>query len=478
MTGNRIMNVLAKDLKKQTELVERMASRTDRFRQCFHLMPVTGWLNDPNGLCMFQGVFHAFFQYSPFDAQGGVKLWGHCTSENMVDWKQEGAALYPDSPFDCHGVYSGNVLVEDGRMHLYYTGNVKLDGDYDYIHTGRESNTVLTISEDGKTFGPKKVLMQNCDYPEFVTCHVRDPRVWKEGDRYYMIQGARTKEDQGTALLFVSSDKENWTYSGQITTREKFGCMWECPEYLKIGRRKVLSASVQGLTGGEWKNRNVYQSGYFFVEGDFPGDCQLSEYYLWDYGFDFYAPQSFRTEDGRMIQIGWMGMPDCPQHINKTLADNWQHCFTFPREITQRDGMLLQNPVRELREKKEPVCMVTGNLHKEGIRTFEVDTEHIIDSAFRAVLAGELVLEYRDGFFRMYFLHTEKEAVSGGRDMRCTKLPELTDVKILADVSSVEVFLNGGEAVFSTRYYPDTYCVEIQAPGADIQFWNICHTKL
>lgn len=478
MTGNRIMNVLAKDLKKQTELVERMASRTDRFRQCFHLMPVTGWLNDPNGLCMFQGVFHAFFQYSPFDAQGGVKLWGHCTSENMVDWKQEGAALYPDSPFDCHGVYSGNVLVEDGRMYLYYTGNVKLDGDYDYIHTGRESNTVLTISEDGKTFGPKKVLMQNCDYPEFVTCHVRDPKVWKEGDRYYMIQGARTKEDQGTALLFVSSDKENWTYSGQITTREKFGCMWECPEYLKIGRRKVLSASVQGLTGGEWKNRNVYQSGYFFVEGDFPGDCQLSEYYLWDYGFDFYAPQSFRTEDGRMIQIGWMGMPDCPQHINKTLEDNWQHCFTFPREITQRDGMLLQNPVRELREKKEPVCMVTGNLHKEGIRTFEVDTEHIIDSAFRAVLAGELVLEYRDGFFRMYFLHTEKEAVSGGRDMRCTKLPELTDVKILADVSSVEVFLNGGEAVFSTRYYPDTYCVEIQAPGADIQFWNICHTKL
>ncbi len=478
MTGNRIMNVLAKDLKKQTELVERMASRTDRFRQCFHLMPVTGWLNDPNGLCMFQGVFHAFFQYSPFDAQGGVKLWGHCTSENMVDWKQEGAALYPDSPFDCHGVYSGNVLVEDGRMYLYYTGNVKLDGDYDYIHTGRESNTVLTVSEDGKTFGPKKVLMQNHDYPEFVTCHVRDPKVWKEGDRYYMIQGARTKGDQGTALLFVSSDKENWTYSGQITTREKFGCMWECPEYLEIGRRKVLSASVQGLTGGEWKNRNVYQSGYFFVEGDFPGDCQLSEYHLWDYGFDFYAPQSFRTEDGRMIQIGWMGMPDCPQHINKTLADNWQHCFTFPREITQRDGMLLQNPVRELREKKEPVCMVTGNLHKEGIRTFEVDTEHIMASAFRAVLAGELVLEYRDGFFRMYFLHTEKEAVSGGRGMRCTKLLELTDVKILADVSSVEVFLNGGEAVFSTRYYPDTYCVEIQAPGADIQFWNICHTKL
>ena len=398
---------------------------------------------------------------------------GHCTSENMVDWKQEGAALYTDSPFDCHGVYSGNVLVEDGRMYLYYTGNVKLDGDYDYIHTGRESNTVLTISEDGKTFGPKKVLMQNCDYPEFVTCHVRDPRVWKEGDRYYMIQGARTKEDQGTALLFVSSDKENWTYSGQITTREKFGCMWECPEYLKIGRRKVLSASVQGLTGGEWKNRNVYQSGYFFVEGDFTGDCQLSEYYLWDYGFDFYAPQSFRTEDGRMIQIGWMGMPDCPEHTNHTLADGWQHCFTFPREITEKDGILLQNPVRELEEKKELVCTVRDRLRMVQVRTFEVDAAQITEAGFRAVLAEELVLEYREGCFRMYFLHTDKEDVSGGRSMRCAELPKLREVKILADVSSVEVFLNGGEAVFSTRYYPNTYRAEVEAPGAELRFWNI-----
>ena len=364
------MNVLAKDLKKQTELVEQMASGTDRFRQHFHLMPVTGWLNDPNGLCVFQGVCHAFYQYSPFDAEGGLKLWGHCTSENMIDWRQEGAALYPDTPFDCHGVYSGNAFVEDGRMYLYYTGNVKLDGDYDYIHAGREGNTVLTVSEDGKTFSPKKLLMRNGDYPESVTCHVRDPKVWKKGDRYYMIQGARTKEDQGAALLFVSSDKEKWTYFRQITTRETFGYMWECPEYVEIGGKKVLSASVQGLTGEEWKNKNVYQSGYFYVEGDLLGEYQLSEYHLWDYGFDFYAPQSFRTEDDRLIQIGWMGMPDCPEHTNHTLADGWQHCFTFPREITEKDGILLQNPVRELEEKKELVCTVRDRLRMVQVRTF------------------------------------------------------------------------------------------------------------
>ena len=467
------MNVLAKKKKKQTELVEQMASGTDRFRQHFHLMPVTGWLNDPNGLCVFQGVCHAFYQYSPFDAEGGLKLWGHCTSENMIDWRQEGAALYPDTPFDCHGVYSGNAFVEDGRMYLYYTGNVKLDGDYDYIHAGREGNTVLTVSEDGKTFSPKKLLMRNGDYPESVTCHVRDPKVWKKGDRYYMIQGARTKEDQGAALLFVSSDKEKWTYFRQITTRETFSYMWECPEYVEIGGKKVLSASVQGLTGEEWKNKNVYQSGYFYVEGDLLGEYQLSEYHLWDYGFDFYAPQSFRTEDDRLIQIGWMGMPDCPEHTNHTLADGWQHCFTFPREITEKDGILLQNPVRELEEKKELVCTVRDRLRMVQVRTFEVDAAQITEAGFRAVLAEELVLEYREGCFRMYFLHTDKEDVSGGRSMRCAELPKLREVKILADVSSVEVFLNGGEAVFSTRYYPNTYRAEVEAPGAELRFWNI-----
>lgn len=46
--------------------------------------------------------------------------------------------------------------------------------------------------------------MRNVDYPSDLTCHVRDPKVWKDGDTYYMIQGARTKEDVGQALIFES----------------------------------------------------------------------------------------------------------------------------------------------------------------------------------------------------------------------------------------------------------------------------------
>src|SRR5699024_1929329 len=113
------------------------------------------------------------------------------------------------------------------------------------------------------------------------------------------------------------------------------------------------SASVQGLKGGVWDERNVYQSGYFQVEGDILGEYRLSEYRLWDYGFDYYAPQSFESEDGRRIQIGWMGMPDCDEYTNPTVKDGWQHCFTFPREIFVEDGKVRQRPVRELEGREQ-----------------------------------------------------------------------------------------------------------------------------
>lgn len=113
--------------------------------------------------------------------------------------------------------------------------------------------------------------------------------------------------------------------------------MWECPDYFETEGRKILSTSVQGLEGGVWDARNVYQSGYFLVEGDILSEYVLSDYELWDYGFDYYAPQSFESEDGRRIHISWMGMPDCEEYTNLTLEDGWQHCFTFPREVHVKD---------------------------------------------------------------------------------------------------------------------------------------------
>ena len=466
------MNALTRDLIKLTDIAETQGAEKEEkllFREHFHLMPPVGWLNDPNGLCQFEGVYHAFFQYSPFDAEGGVKMWGHYISDNMLDWKYQGVALYPDQPFDCHGVYSGSALVEDGKMYLYYTGNVKLeDGEYDYIRTGREGNTVLVSSEDGIHFGHKKQLMRNTDYPDDLTCHVRDPKVWKEQDTYYMVQGARTKEDVGQILVFTSKDKVNWKFKSRIESKEPFGYMWECPDYFTIGDKKILSASVQGLEGGIWEERNVYQSGYFEVEGDILSSYKLGEYKLWDYGFDYYAPQSFETEDGRRIHISWMGMPDCEAYTNLTIADGWQHCFTLPREIYVKDGKICQRPVRELDYKEVITKTAENKLQADSCKAYDLKIDKIQNNQFCIALAEELLLEYTDGRFRMRFTDNRKTCVSAGRDCRYVETDEVTNIRVIADVSSVEVFVNDGEYVFSTRYYPDKYSINVQAEGADI----------
>ena len=117
-----------------------------------------------------------FYQYGPFDPTGGVKHWGHVRSRDLFHWERLPVMLYPDEPFDCHGVYSGSALVEDGMLYLYYTGNVKHPGEYDYIKQGRGHNVCLATSRDAIHLDNKRCLMYNQDYPAGLTCHV--PEHW------------------------------------------------------------------------------------------------------------------------------------------------------------------------------------------------------------------------------------------------------------------------------------------------------------
>ena len=99
------MNALQRDLKKMVPLVESLGKanvESDPHRQQFHLQPPVGWLNDPNGLCVYGGQYHAFFQYGPFDVTGGVNHWGHAVSTDLLHWEPRPVMLYPDEPFDCH----------------------------------------------------------------------------------------------------------------------------------------------------------------------------------------------------------------------------------------------------------------------------------------------------------------------------------------------------------------------------------------
>ena len=283
------------------------------YRLTHHLMPPCGWLNDPNGLSWYQGRYHVFFQYSPFEVKGGLKFWGHYSSEDLINWIYEGVSLYPDSPADCHGVYSGSALAEEETLHLFYTGNVKLDGDYDYINNGRCANTLHVESKDGIEFGIKENVIPCTQYPEDYTCHIRDPKVWKEGDRYRMVLGGRRKDDHGAVLLYSSWNLKQWKLDRELTTEEKFGYMWECPDMFELNGKEILSVSPQGVKREEYRYQNIYLSGYFILRD---GGVSTEDFREWDMGFDFYAPQTFVDKKGRRILIGWMGMPDAEEEYN------------------------------------------------------------------------------------------------------------------------------------------------------------------
>ena len=472
------MSTLTKVLERNVAAIEKNADMTEgRFRLGHHLMPPVGWLNDPNGLCWYKGKYHVFFQYAPFDVEGGLKFWGHYTSEDMIDWKYEGTALYPDSSYDCHGVYSGSALVDDGKLHLFFTGNVKIDGDYDYINEGRETSTLHVESEDGIHFSNKEEVISFSEYPEEFTCHIRDPKVWKENGKYFMVLGGRLKGDKGAVLVYESGDLKEWKLLRTITTPEVFGYMWECPDYFELDGEKILSVSPQGLTREEFRFQNIYQSGYFILKED--GSVDVKDFREWDMGFDFYAPQTFTDVQGRRILIGWMGMPDADEeYVNKTIEEGWQHCLTVPRELKLKDGKILQYPVKELENlRKEKTVLNDENsaveLRVEVNEGFDLVLEEIAltGSSFQISMGGQMLFRYENGTAEIGF-----PGVTGaGRKVRKAQINGLRNSRFLVDTSAAEIYLNDGETVFSTRYYPDREDLLLKIQGGKFKgnLWNL-----
>lgn len=432
-----------------------------KWRQLLHLEPPRGWLNDPNGLCWFNGKYHVFFQYAPDDVNGGVKKsWGHYQSHDLINWNFTGTVIAPDIPEDRSGAYSGSAIIANGVMELFYTGNVKEVGDYDYITSGRGANVIRVSSKDGRSFSEKRVLLRNSDYPEYCSCHVRDPKLWEENGKYYMILGARTLANEGCVLIYQSDDLDEWRFEKKISVPD-FGYMWECPDVFEVGGQRLLSVSPQGLPHTEYENQNVYSSGYFRMNGD-----DLNGFEEWDHGFDFYAPQTFQAPDGRRILIGWMGIGDIP-YTNPTAPLGWQHCLTLPREITvSKGGAVLQNPVRELELLRNEEFAVSDN----EIIPLPCELFGKVNESFEITFDNALTLTYDGKIFRVEFTN---DSVGGGRTVRNCKLEKCADIRVIADMSSLEIYLDGGRKVLSTRFYPENKTVNLRVRGIALNGWRL-----
>ena len=103
------------------------------------------------------------------------------------------------------------------------------------------------------------MLMTNSDYPADISAHVRDPKIIKREDGYYMVLGARDKESKGLVLVYRSDDLTNWKYHGRITTENAFGYMWECPDLFELDGQLCLICCPQGVEKKGYDYWNVHQ---------------------------------------------------------------------------------------------------------------------------------------------------------------------------------------------------------------------------
>lgn len=461
---------LAKDreekaIKEKKEIVDK-----DYLRQKYHIQGIVGLINDPNGFSQFNGKYHMFYQWNPLGTNHKNKTWAHSVSDDLLHWERLETALRPDTWYSKDGVYSGSGIEIDEKLYLFYTGNVKDENG------NRESYQCLAVSKDGENFERWEPSIIN--QPDGYTRHIRDPKIWEKDGKYYAVLGIQSDKLEGKVVLYSSENIKDWKFEGEIAGANTgglgdFGYMWECPDYFQLKDEKtgeivdLLVVSPQGLEPEGDLYNNKFQTGYFFGKLNYekPQFEILSKFVEIDRGNDFYAPQSMVDNKGRRIIVGWMGIPE--EEDFPTVENEWIHCLTLPRELKVIDGKLYQKPIIEMEsirgEKVEFENKISGEVEVGYGKTYELKAKFTeINSDFGLKLK---VGENSETLVKFDF--NDKKLVldrSKGRqsDKRVRKvylgdISEL-DLTIFVDNSSIEIFVNGGEEVFSSRIFPNENC--------------------
>lgn len=443
----------------QLALEANIKTRGNAFYPQFHLSPPAGWMNDPNGLIYHNGLYHAFYQHHPFDENWGPMHWGHATSQDMVHWAAQPIALAPGDEWDVDGCFSGSAVDDNGVLSLIYTGHIWLNG------CGNDSAIrqvqCLATSQDGIHFEKQGVILN----PPPGIMHFRDPKVWQQDGEWWMVIGARDIDDHGLVLLYRGHSLRDWQLDRVLAQAEPgMGYMWECPDFFPLGEEQLLMFSPQGIQAQGFENLNLFQSGY--LRGTWqPGhDFTVQQAFVeMDRGHDFYAPQSFVAADGRRIVMGWMDMWESPMPGKQ---EGWAGSLTLPRELSLgSQGQLLQNPAAELTTLRAdhysltPCWLESGQqvIHEQGDGielelSWDCAASHAERYGLRLGSGLELFIDRAEKrlFLSRYY---RDEALNSTRSVAIDTEKTL-QLRIFIDRSSIEVFVNQGEACMTSRIYP------------------------
>ena len=456
-------------LEKANRFIEQNhANVVKQYRPQYHLAGKYGWINDPNGFIYYKGQYHLFYQHNPYESIWGPPYWGHAVSSDLIRWKYLPIALAPDKPYDKDGCFSGSAIEKDENLYLLYTGHVICDAKRQKNY---RQTQCLAFSYDGVNFVKyaKNPVIGTADIPAGVSkSDIRDPKVFKREENYYMILGSNNGYDRGQGVVYTSSDLKKWKFLNIIGShKDDMGNNWECPDLFELEGRDILIVSLQHF--GEGSDLKTHHEVVYSI-GDFDastGRFEFEDHQKIDMGFDFYAPQTTIDSKGRRLIVAWMNNwnTENPTHV---LNHKWAGAMTMPREIKLVGEQLYFLPIDEIKKYRKNEFslehMLINGLKRlnSGGDCYEINIKFlpIKSNIFGVKLRTdykeeETVLSYNIQD-KVFSFNRDKSGI--GPKGKCQTKVELKDgildLRIFVDKCSVEIFINNGQKVMTGLIYP------------------------
>jgi fructan beta-fructosidase len=448
----------------------------EMYRPQVHFSPKEKWMNDPNGMLYYKGIYHLFYQYYPDSTVWGPMHWGHATSNDLIHWHQQPVALYPDS---LGYIFSGSAVVDYNNTSGFgEKGKVPLVAIFTHHNPKGEKekrndieNQSIAFSLDaGKTWTKYagNPILKNPGIKDF-----RDPKVmWYEPGKKWVM----TLATNDRITFFSSPDLKNWKKETEFGKDVgAHGGVWECPDLFTLrDNGKTTWVLVVNLNPGGPNKGSATQ--YFL--GNFDGNTFTpsgTDTKWLDYGPDEYAGVTWSNTGNRRIFLGWMSNW---LYANLVPTLRWRNAMTIPRELKLKhegkEVFVASAPVYELSKiQSNPVYKENLAVKKSldlsalsGKITFpcriNLTLEEIKD--FSLVLSNDLherVIIGYDKKLNQYFVDRtssgkvdfQKEFAAKHSAPRLTNNPEM-NISIILDESSVELFADNGLTVMTEIFFP------------------------
>ena len=418
------------------------------FREAYHFSPWKNWVNDPNGLCWFQGYYHMFYQFNPHGQEWSNMYWGHTASRDLVHWIHLPIALSPqeeilERPDEIKGgAFSGCAVVAGDEAVFYLTRH---KGP---LQDGRDTveQQWMMKSRDMIHFTGEKCVIANP--PKGASFDFRDPKVIRVGEKWYMVLGS-AMDGKSAILLYESKDMEHWEYAHPLLLedREKIRC-FECPDFMELdGKYAAIGAWMEHRDEG-----GRYQMSRYYTGDLHDGRFEIVNDGWFDFGSNCYAMQSFEHQ-GRRISIGWIS-DFYDEHME--YEDGAYGSMTIPRELHIKNEKLYMTPIQE-------ISLLKGEILYEGEKE-DIDLPVIEGNAYRAEVSFEkntffTILLGKDGERSISLLNDRdglrivtRKVNSEGIRFRAD-IEEVRALEIYMDRRAVEIYVNGGEAVGTKVFY-------------------------